>query len=237
MERLIAMRHLHMALFILIALPFPASAQTETETETETEAEDACLGLGIEGLLQQFIVGEQHLYAANLVEFCRSYRTIVDGQAALRSEVDELRSGMPPEDSILIVDDPNGCPAGWRDMASDDPAKFAGRMALAAIQSSDPNNPYHYRQAGGEATHILTIEEMPPHRHSVSSRFDDRVHDGFGGSGSAVGLSEQFDPRAPTRDGWSRSIHPNFMSEVGGGSAQNNMPPYVALYFCKRSSG
>lgn len=70
---------------------------------------------------------------------------------------------------------------------------------------------------GGEATHKLTVEEMPSHTHAVLA---DNV------PGSSTGVQTLF-------SGASGSFGTSW---TGGGSAHNNMPPYLAVYIWKRTA-
>ena len=79
-------------------------------------------------------------------------------------------------------------------------------------------NTYVGGTSGGEATHTLTIQEMPSHDHNV------RYGDTAGGDGSGYRFSNT--------KGTNRSIIEN----EGGGQAHNNMPPYIVVYVWKRVS-
>jgi len=68
---------------------------------------------------------------------------------------------------------------------------------------------------GGEATHMLTISEMPTHSHESAGGIDR----GDAGSGNYPLLNSNVTPKLSTGD-------------TGGGSAHNNMPPYIVLNYC-----
>ena len=78
---------------------------------------------------------------------------------------------------------------------------------------------YSAGATGGEATHTLTIAEMPSHSHTLSFR------DSYLNSGS--------NRKAPA-DQYNDSYMST--SSVGGGQAHNNMPPYIVVYMWKRVS-
>jgi hypothetical protein len=76
---------------------------------------------------------------------------------------------------------------------------------------------------GGFKTHTLTVSEMPSHTHNLGSK------DSTAGDGGA--FNEEFieDP-ADTTNG------PNVTSSsTGGGSAHNNLQPYIVVYMWKRT--
>jgi hypothetical protein len=78
-------------------------------------------------------------------------------------------------------------------------------------------------ETGGAKTHTLTISEMPAHTHNLGSK------DSTAGDGGA--FNEEFieDP-ADTTNG------PNVTSSsTGGGSAHNNLQPYIVVYMWKRT--
>lgn len=138
-----------------------------------------------------------------------------------------------PPGMIVAFDRASGCPAGW---ASFDPAK--GRMVIGVddeqfILQYVAGTPRY--QLGGEQTHTLVLAEMPSHRHTITSSPPGKnIHDGFGGSGAHFGLYPVYDPSIEPQPGWSTTQHLNFMSAEGGNQPHNNMPPYIALHYCKK---
>lgn len=89
------------------------------------------------------------------------------------------------------------------------------RFLLAAGDS------YPAGTAGGEATHKLTLEEVPTHNHSFHTT-------NTGATDRSVG--------AAYRDTFwtSEDYILNETTYAGGGQAHNNMPPYLAVYMWKR---
>ena len=78
-------------------------------------------------------------------------------------------------------------------------------------------------ETGGSKTHTLTVSEIPAHTHNLGSK------DSTAGDGGAY--NEEFieDP-ADTTNG------PNVTSSsTGGGSAHNNLQPYIVVYMWKRT--
>lgn len=73
---------------------------------------------------------------------------------------------------------------------------------------------------GGEATHTLTEDEMPSHRHQITSRTE---------AGSYYGY-------AVTSNNTSSTIGAIITQAAGGGGAHNNMPPYLAVYMWRRTA-
>ena len=89
-----------------------------------------------------------------------------------------------------------------------------GRFLLGA------DSTYTVNSTGGEATHTLTVDEMPSHNHTVprgGNSFGTSVH-GYTSTGT---LFTSTDSR---------------MSSTGGGQAHNNMPPYLVVYMWKRTA-
>jgi hypothetical protein len=82
---------------------------------------------------------------------------------------------------------------------------------------------YSAGSTGGEATHTLTVDEMPSHSHTS------RTTVGWGsGGGSAVG---KVTTNNGDYNGW-----PTTINNTGGDQAHNNMPPYLTVYVWKRTA-
>lgn len=75
---------------------------------------------------------------------------------------------------------------------------------------------YKAGSTGGEATHKLTINEMPSHNHMVDY---DQVWDGGGGT-RALGTTDN-------GGSWASGT---WVHNTGGSQAHNNMPPYIVVY-------
>ena len=78
---------------------------------------------------------------------------------------------------------------------------------------------YSAGTTGGEATHTLTIEEMPRHNHDIEM--------------TSGGVAYQIE-RVPfgNQSVWGNSNLP--IKPTGGSQPHNNMPPYLAVYVWKR---
>jgi microcystin-dependent protein len=81
-------------------------------------------------------------------------------------------------------------------------------------------------EAGGEQAHTLTQAEMPQHTHPLNAS------DANATTGDPTGavLARATTPmhRAPTA---LTTLHPNTISNVGGGQPHDNMQPYLTLNF------
>ena len=91
------------------------------------------------------------------------------------------------------------------------------RFLLAA------GNSYSAGATGGEATHTLTIDELPDHGHTILY-YDASGNQSFG---------YQFGSKG-TRSGTPESS--SGIGHTGGSKAHNNMPPYLAVYMWKRTA-
>lgn len=122
-----------------------------------------------------------------------------------------------PKNSILAFDQ-RGCPDGWGKFDEAD-----GHFLLAS------SSKYPYGSKGGKPTVTLTTEQMPEHSHIFTGISVER-----GGWGGSV-ITDKI---AVGDNGHQPSWEPTgSISAEGRGLPHNNMPPYIALTYCKKLSG
>ena len=90
------------------------------------------------------------------------------------------------------------------------------RFLLAAGDVYEPG------ETGGEAQHTLTKAEMPAHTHGYD----------FTGQSDVTGVTAI---RLYDADG-RRNEYQGASASAGGGTAHNNMPPYLAVYVWRRTA-
>ena len=83
---------------------------------------------------------------------------------------------------------------------------------------------YANGSTGGEATHQLTVNEMPSHNHAIGYRTNTSI---------TTGSTGQWTTDPGTSTAWSDG---SCIQNRGGNQAHNNMPPYLAVYVWKRVS-
>ena len=91
--------------------------------------------------------------------------------------------------------------------------QIAGRFLLAA------GGGYSAGETGGEATHKLTVSEMPAHTHGID-------YQGIYGAASGTwngGVAATGSGTVQTKS-------------TGGGGSHNNMPPYIVVYVWKSAA-
>ncbi len=120
---------------------------------------------------------------------------------------------------VAAFDLEKGCPAGWSELTD-----ARGRMILGANPDGEFRyKPRPFRGLGGEEMHKLTPSEMPSHQHGENRVV---IRTGPPGSGPYYWFTAHDERR-----GLFFQIDP---PQAGGDQPHNNMPPYIALYFCKK---
>ena len=100
--------------------------------------------------------------------------------------------------------------------------RITGRFLLGADDSTYKNG-----NTGGEATHKLTIDEMPSHKHRIDEKWaHDKGTSGWGAQLADYNSGYVFDPKNLDSE----------MYNAGGDKAHNNMPPYLVVYMWKRTA-
>jgi microcystin-dependent protein len=98
-----------------------------------------------------------------------------------------------------------------------------GRIAIGAAGSSGGQF-YTVGATGGEASHVLTVDEMPAHSHKTTTDTNAKAV-----STTTGGATQSYDNTAS--GGYVRNalLSDNDTGSAGSGSAHNNMPPYQVI--------
>lgn len=142
---------------------------------------------------------------------------------------EDLLSRIIPVGAVLSFDLPDGCPVGWAPYS-----QGAGRVIVgvgsATDQIGEARTFLFGDPPGGTFQHRLSLAEMPAHAHGFSvwepifgtgRRFDTQPGIGLHPAEPSAGDVKQTFQTTPT----------------GGNQPHNNMPPYIALHFCKKEAG
>lgn len=117
----------------------------------------------------------------------------------------------------------------------------AGRVLLAQGKSSWGTT-YNAGSTGGEATHTLTVGEMPVHTHGASANTTGEHKHGAPATGNYNGGGTGFDDGGGNNPNYTRcytSINGNHshtitINNTGSNQPHNNLQPYVTCYIWKR---
>lgn len=178
----------------------------------------------------------------------------VDGRIEMSPRWNDMKVGAAsvlPAGALAFFDRAKGCPTGWKDVGALEGDVFAGRVLVATGTHVDRVR-RKYRQTGGSEAHRLGIEEMAPHEHRVisSTEFLWLRSDALGHPSDTnvkkFELVRDFDPANP--DTRCRDCGPDYKetaletTKSGGMSTSsaflsrphNNMPPFVAVFLCRK---
>ncbi len=117
--------------------------------------------------------------------------------------------------AVIAFDTPNGCPRGWSSFkdAEDSFVLGAGRKNA-------------YRETGGEPEHTLTRNELPRQSSVKIQLWSAPMVRGDSAGGMASVMWS-----VPPGQGSQQSLE---IQQGGLGLPHNNMPPFIALHFCRK---
>lgn len=152
-----------------------------------------------------------------------------------------------PKNTIVAIDDKDGCPKGWLDIGYDENeyVRFAGRVLVVAgpaVRNEQRNELINAGTVertpdaeGGQESVRLESIQIPAHSHSISElkRSSEEAHpDGF-----AIGsyfVNRVWVGGNPIGKKLSTS---NAGGTPGGETLPHeNMPPFIAMHFCKKTT-
>lgn len=132
----------------------------------------------------------------------------------------------------------SGIPTGVITLWSGESASIPDGWALCNGENGTPDlrnrfvvgagNSYAVGATGGEATHVLTVNEMPSHTHTATTKF----------SNNSTIYNSNFDYKSRMDKGITFSSNSlgkltldTTNTNTGGGQAHENRPPYYALCY------
>jgi microcystin-dependent protein len=101
---------------------------------------------------------------------------------------------------------------------------------LPNLQASMPlqqGNGFNLGNAGGEATHTLTVPEMPSHTHTAQGVSTTATAPSATNNTWATSTANPYNTQPPPNT----TLNPATIAMTGGGQPHDNMPPYLTLNF------
>ena len=125
-----------------------------------------------------------------------------------------------PSGAVVAFDREDGCPSGWSEYRDAD-GRFVVGTGRHSVHDAYGNElpELELGREGGERTHRLLVKEMPEHNHR--HWFSD---------GTGEGPEADFRPDETFGRNRARRYD---TTATGGNEPHNNMPPYIALRFCR----
>lgn len=146
------------------------------------------------------------------------------GYTAHNAAGDEIVGTMP----AISLEDVYPVGAIYMSAAATNPGTLFGFGTWEQIKDTfllAAGDAYAAGATGGEATHQLTIAEMPYHQHQMVNG-NNGGYDYSGWTKSTIVLSD-------ARKGYAGNANTSY---AGESASHNNMPPYLAVYMWKRTA-
>lgn len=139
-------------------------------------------------------------------------------QTGLKHTLEKLRNQMYPVGSLYFSTNSTS-PATiyggtWE--------RYGKGRTLVSVDESDTD--FTAGKTGGEKTHMLTVNELPSHRHDIVKYAT--MQGGGSWTNNKIGSAQ-------LNDSGSGSGVTNY---TGNNKAHNNMPPYIAIYLWRRTA-
>ena len=139
-------------------------------------------------------------------------------QGGVQHLVNKLLDRMYPVDSIYISTNSTS-PASLYGGSWE---RYGKGRTLVSVNESDTD--FTAGKTGGEKTHVLTVDEMPKHRHRVGKFAT--MQGGGTWDCDKIGGAQLLDSK----------VADGYTDYAGTSKAHNNMPPYIAVYLWRRTA-
>lgn len=104
-----------------------------------------------------------------------------------------------------------------------------GRVLIGA------NTTYSAGSKGGEASHTLSVSEIPSHSHELN-QWDWIASRGFNTGKYSLSYISANNGNADTYNDLDKSLERRYSVNTGGGGSHNNMQPYLSVYMWVRTA-
>ncbi|MEM8796435.1 MAG: hypothetical protein AAGE61_12780 [Pseudomonadota bacterium] len=190
-------------------------------------------------LPDNFTAADLQACAAEMHETKKALNDAIANIEALEVRIERLARNQVPLGSVIAIGDysypsksdstQDGCPAGWVRF------KEAEGAFIVGADSRSKNDPgeYWFRRQDGAKEVTLKPEEIPIHTHELQAIIGVRPGPHIGTDRFEI-VRNRFGTTTEAVPGERPAITSTY--EAGGGLPHNNMPPYIALFFCKKLS-
>ena len=185
----------------------------EVDTVLNSNSQNPVANSAVAGVMLQTVNEVESVTTNGQLVDALAVKTLINTVNSLQTQVNNYWKTIYPVGSVYVSVNssfnPNTSFGGtW--------VRIQDRFLLAS------GSTYTNGNTGGEATHTLTIGEMPPHKHNVN-----------------IGVALNLQTNQGLVAGHSPSAQDNVTRDtdnVGGGQPHNNMPPYLVVMVWKRTA-